>query len=125
MTTIISDYKKEHARKSAELHLPYFKQGDDLGHYLEKNKTNLEALVAHAEMLEYAASILRNVAEEIREVDKKIEINADTHMIYIEGPEEFMDNLVPKYDCMDFPEWEEEYDDDENEDCYIGGIEEK
>ncbi len=126
MTAIENNYNREHPRKALDLHLPYFKQGDDLGHCLERTENSYEALIMDAKNLECAALILRKVAEEIKPLGDLIEIFADTHIIQVEGPEEFMMALmVKKIDDFNFSdhleedpfadEYEEEdedYDDD-------------
>ena len=97
--------------KYAELHLPYFKQGDDLSHHLSQTSTVEEALEAHASQLEYAAEILRKVKGMI--ADQGVTIDADTHMIAISGPDEVIEALIDaKYAHRPF----DEEDDYENED---------
>ncbi len=78
--------------KRAELHLPYFKQGDDLAHHLSQLSSVEEALEAHANQLEFAASILRKVRAIVAHQGVKIE--ADTHFIGIEGPDEVIEALI-------------------------------
>ncbi len=99
----------------AELHLPIFKQGDDLGHFLQ-SMDNVSALKAYAETLESAAEILRTVAERIK--DQEVEINADTHFIGLTGPDELIsqlikDNLLEKSADEEFDEDDEDTEDDE------------
>ena len=43
--------------KHLTIHLPYFKQGNDLGFYLRVTKTNEEALESHAKMLKEASDM--------------------------------------------------------------------
>lgn len=100
--------------KDADIHLPYFKQGDDLSHHLEHCATVEEALAAHAQQLELAADILRKVRDMIAGQDVKIE--ADTHMIMASGPDEIIEALIDsKYASK--PPWEddEELDEDGND----------
>jgi hypothetical protein len=78
--------------KRAELHLPYFKQGDDLAHHLSQTKSVEEALEAHAAQLDFAASILRKVREMVS--NQGVSIEADTHYISIEGPDEVIEALI-------------------------------
>lgn len=95
--------------KAADIHLPYFKQGDDLGHHLSHSPTVEAAIEAHAEQLEYAAQILRSIKDII--AGAEVDIQADTHMIIIEGPDEIIDALVDaKYAS---PSWNE--DDEEGD----------
>ncbi|KYF68697.1 hypothetical protein [Sorangium cellulosum] len=78
--------------KWAELHLPYFKQGDDLAHWLRKTRQPVAALEAHAEQLDWSAARLRQVKEAI--VGQKVQIDADTHVICISGPDGLIDGMV-------------------------------
>ncbi len=78
-------------RRDATIHLPYYKQGDDLGHFLSNSETVNEALRSHADMLVGAAEMLRQIAEVIGTED--VDIDADTHMIYIAGPKKVIDSL--------------------------------
>ncbi len=92
--------------KYADIQLPYFKQGDDLGHHLSKNSNVEEALEAHAQQLEYAAELLRKIKEMI--AGQGVTIEADTHMIQVSGPDEIIDALIDaKYGS---PQWDEEED---------------
>ena len=101
--------------KRAELHLPYFKQGDDLAHHLSQAKTVEEALDGHAAQLEFAASILRRVREMV--AGQEVTIVADTHYIAIEGPDEVIEALLDsKYATRSFDEEYDEEDDDDFED---------
>ena len=62
-----------------EIHLGYFKQGDDLGHCLKEMETPQKALRAHALMLEAVVGHLNKVADIV--ADNPVEIQADTHSI--------------------------------------------
>ena len=90
-------------RKSYEIRLPYFKQGDDMYHnldYLIKN-TDLEegspeyfrqALYSHAESLKSAANILDKLSQYC---DRGLTItDAMTHFISAEVDEEIGKELV-------------------------------
>jgi hypothetical protein len=78
--------------RSAEIHLPYFKQGDDLGHFLENSDNIGVALMAHAEMLKEASNILVSVKYIVD--GHNVKVDADTHMIFIEGPDEVIQRLI-------------------------------
>lgn len=94
--------------KYADIHLPYFKQGDDLHHHLEHCETVEEALEAHARQLDHAAQILRNVREMI--AGQGVSFDADTHMIQVSGPDEIIEALIDaKYASRPWHE-EDEYE---------------
>lgn len=76
----------------ADIHLPYFKQGDDICFHLEDAKSNEEALESHARALEGGASILRAIKEKIK--GKKVELDGMTHHIGISGSKKLIDELV-------------------------------
>ncbi|QDV69022.1 hypothetical protein Poly24_27360 [Rosistilla carotiformis] len=78
--------------KYADIHLPYFKQGDDLGHHLKHCATVEDALEAHAQQLDYAAEILRKVRSMI--AGQGVTLEADTHMIMASGPDEIIEALI-------------------------------
>lgn len=100
--------------KYAEIHLPYFKQGDDLNHHLSQCSTVEEALEAHAQQLEYAAAILRKVKEIV--AGQGVKIDADTHMIQVSGKDAIIEALIDgQYASRSFGE-DEEYDESEVDD---------
>lgn len=100
--------------KYADVHLPYFKQGDDLSHHLSKCSNVEEALEAHAQQLEYAATLLRKIKEMV--AGQGVSVDADTHMIQVSGPDEIIDALIDaKYASRQYDE-EDEYDEDEDGD---------
>lgn len=100
--------------KYADIHLPYFKQGDDLHHHLSQCATVEEALEAHARQLEYAADMLRKVKEMIS--GQGVTIHADTHMIQVSGEDAIIEALIDaKYASRPFDE-EDDYDEDEDGD---------
>ena len=82
--------------KYYELWLPYFKQGDDLHSQWKprdgKERTSKEAFLAHASLLEAAASQLKKVAEHTGRGLRIID--ADTHYIGVECPEDLGEVLV-------------------------------
>ena len=91
--------------KDLEIHLLYFKQGDDLSHCLESTKTNEEALEYHAEMLKNASEHLLQIRDIIKGHD--VQIQAGTHYIGICGEDSVMDKLIE----LDLAE-EMDYEDD-------------
>ena len=100
--------------KTAEIHLPYYKQGDDLGAQLETYPVP-EALEIDAQLLDEAARILRSIKELIADIP--VNIQADTHMIVIDGPDELIDKLIAA-GLAEIPEWdddEEDYEDHEED----------
>lgn len=101
--------------KYAEIHLPYFKQGDDLNHHLSQCSTVEEALEAHAQQLEYAAAILRKVKEIV--TGQGVKFDADTHMIQVSGQDAIIEALIDaQYASRPFGEEDEEYEDDDDDD---------
>jgi hypothetical protein len=74
------------------LELPFFKKGDDLGTLLHQGMNNAQALVTYAEHLEEAGRLLRHLSAGIE--SQPITITADTHMICIEGQDEFLTPLL-------------------------------
>jgi len=103
-----------------EIHLPYFKQGDDLGWCLEKTDNNiLDALDMHMKMLEGTIMQLKEIKNIIKESGKDgFELEADTHYIGLSGPTDVLEKLV-KAEVVELDMFEEEEDwdeDDDNED---------
>jgi hypothetical protein len=79
-------------RKTAQVQLPIFKQGDDLGFCLSEHKTVPDALLAYAEMLAEARAVVLALADQ-----EQLEIvQADTHFIAVEGPAVLIDELIEK-----------------------------
>jgi len=80
----------------ADIHLPYFKQGDDLRHCLEETNTPLEALDNHVKIMQITIELLKNIQFYIKEfkVQNKIHIDAGTHHIGINGPKDFINKLI-------------------------------
>jgi hypothetical protein len=102
--------------KTAEISLPYFKQGDDLSQHLRRGLTPLQALVAHAQQLDEAAEMLRRI-EDILTTAEEIEIQAECHTIMISSADEMIAELIEKDlatsvsddDDVDDEWWEDEY----------------
>lgn len=105
--------------KYAVVHLGYFKQGDDLGHWVEKLDTDVEALEAHAGQMRSVAEHLDKLTGVFKEYDGKIRIcDAGTHHISIVGDEKIIDDLVAKDLANEDPfEEEEEEEEDEDMEC--------
>lgn len=80
-------------RKTAELHLPIFKQGDDLRACLHQHDTVREALIAYSGMLAEAQAIVTALAKHGHQIEV---IQADTHFIEVEGPSSLVDELIEK-----------------------------
>ena len=77
--------KPTEATESFEFNLSYFKKGDDLGHFLrQEGMSSIEALLAQAEMLDNDAARCRALAKALKGIP--VDIQADTHMISVEGP---------------------------------------
>jgi hypothetical protein len=76
--------------------LPYYKQGDDLAHCINQNDGDVEkGLLSHAEMLREAAQQLEDIASLVSKYGSdRVEIEADTHCIMIDGPKDLLDELV-------------------------------
>ena len=78
-----------------KLYLDYFKQGDDLCHYLDKcNGNTVEALELHACALEESIRKLRGMASYIRDNKVELVFEADTHNISVDGPTEHLKKLA-------------------------------
>jgi hypothetical protein len=98
--------------RTVTLSLPYYKQGDDLYHYLKKTESKEDALELHAQFMDVAAKQLRAVKEVV--AGKNVEFEADTHMIIITGDDKVLDELIRlelvQDDIDDFyeDEWDEE-----------------
>jgi hypothetical protein len=106
--------------KTAEIHLPYFKQGDDLGHCLDHCPSIEEALEQDAVNLEGAASILRQIKNMVK--GHKVEMQADTHYISISGEDDLIDALIKEelayldpFEDEEDEDWEEEDGEEEGE----------
>lgn len=97
---------EEKTPTQVEIHLPYFKQGDDLAGHIENCGGNcIEGLRSHAESLRAAATILDRIAEiATGDLPKAVtarlsgrcplNIDADTHMIMASGETEILQKLV-------------------------------
>ena len=100
-----------------EICLPYFKQGDDLSYHVESTDSPANAFKCHAHQLEDAVSMLKKIAE-ILDKYTDVSVEACTHHISLDGPEEMVKELV-NAELGRIPEWleeeEEEYEEEEDE----------
>ncbi len=94
---------------TAEFTLPYYKQGDDLNFHLEQCGNVGDALERHAAHMDAAARKLRELREAL--AGREVEIDPDTHKIFIHADEDLIALLV-KRGLVEV--WPDE-DDDEDE----------
>ena len=80
--------------KVVEIHLPYFKQGDDLRRCLKDTTGVADALEQHALLMDAAARQLRAVKDLVN--GQPVTVQAGTHHIGMSGPPALMDRLVAK-----------------------------
>lgn len=78
--------------RTVEIHLGYYKQGDDLYHCIENSKNFVEAFRSHATVMNSVAVHLNKVADMIE--SHKVEIGADTHYIGLTCDEELAQKLI-------------------------------
>ena len=76
----MTEFNYEHW-KCVEITLPYFKQGDDIDHYIHQTESLEEALELHAEAMDAAAKQLRRIKEIIG--GREVSISGMTHMIFL------------------------------------------
>lgn len=119
--------------KRANIHLSYWKQGDDFASNLEENPNSIVgAFSSMRKQMESVAEHLGRVAEFLSSVPvEEIEVGGDVHWIWITGPDEIIDQMVdaelahhdPLFD--DEEEEGEEYCgfEDEEECVLIDGLE--
>ncbi len=105
---------KDKKTKNCTIFLPYFKQGDDLGYHLQNSSSLSEALENHAKQMDTVAQVLRQVESVIRN-EPSVEIQADTHMIFLTGPTELVDVLV-KEELASYDEFEDDEEDETEDD---------
>ena len=96
---------------TAEFTLPYFKQGDDLSFHLEKSANAGEALERHAESMEAAAKKLRDLREAL--AGRDVEIDPDTHKIFIHADEDVIALLVERGLVEVWPDEDSESDEED------------
>jgi hypothetical protein len=75
--------------------LPYYKQGDDLGYAIKHEGEIGKGLLMHAEMLKDGAQQLEDIFAIVSKYGfDKICVDADTHFISVNGPQDMLDELV-------------------------------
>ncbi len=100
--------------KSYTLDLPVFKKGDDLHHQIEEHKGDLKAaLLVQSALYTEAARLCMKLAEAASK-HMGMEIQADTHMIFVEGPKDVLDALV-KEEILTVEDFDDEEEDEEGE----------
>ena len=92
----------------AEVHLGYYKTGDDFNMFraaADDNDDIPAVLEAHAESLAAGAAALRDIKRiiESRKDGNELEWQADGHLIQIMGPPKIVDELVKKVDAVRLP----------------------
>ena len=104
----------------AEIHLPYFKQGDDIRHAIESTENNVkEGLTSFVNSWRQLADELEKLCGLIGDRHTEIEVEGDTHFIGITGPGDLVNLLIKKSNLV----YEDEYDeDDEDEDGFEGDL---
>ena len=100
-------------KRQYDVSIGYFKQGDDLANCME-NKTDTNALIAHAKMLQNGALVLKELAGLAKASKLKILI-ADTHTILVECDEKVADKFVSS-GVFYIADTEEEYENEEGSD---------
>jgi hypothetical protein len=106
---------KKKVFKNYQLTLPYYKQGDDQGHYLEQNKKkyksskkiSVQSLLDHALLMQATAKTLKDMAK-LAEKGEFIVLDADTHCIWVSVEETIGDKLQSKHILFRSPEEDEE-----------------
>lgn len=106
--------------KSAEIHVGYFKQGDDLQGCLSNCANHpANALSSYASMLKECSThidrIFHIIVTNYEDRIKEIEITADCHFIEISGPDELIDELVEQDLAVYSENMEDEEDEDDSE----------
>jgi hypothetical protein len=97
-----------HEAVTAELQLPIFKQGDDLAEHLREEKDTKAALLAYAERLLAATSMVETLAKHAEWLEIE---QADTHMILVSGPRLVIHSLIEEGVLALEPESDDEDDD--------------
>jgi hypothetical protein len=100
--------EEAHKTLTAELHLPIFKQGDDLAEHLREEKDTKAALLAYAERLRGAAGMVEALAKnaEYLEIEQ-----ADTLFILVSGPGLVIHSLIEEGVLVLEPDSEEAEED--------------
>ena len=90
---------------TADINLPYFKQGDDFGSCLGQSSSPVEALELHAKMLEGAALQLRQIKALI--IGHDVDMDGDTHSIWITADDELIKKME-ELELVTIYDWGEE-----------------
>ena len=80
------------ANQTVEIHLGYYKKGDDMARCLEHTKSPQEAIKLHAESMRSVAEHLDKIAAMVN--DNPISIHADTHYIGITCNKKLAQKLI-------------------------------
>ena len=115
----------------AEIHLPYFKQGDDLRSCIvkgENGKTDVRAtLKNHINLLSISIEILQQIHDNVFPC-QNLDIDGDTHWISISGDPIVIDKLIQKRLASHAPHYDDEEFDvasDEFNEEQVKGVENK
>ena len=107
--------------KNLNIHLGYWKQGSDLDNFI-KGKNYPEAFSNHAASLQDVVKHLAQIAEVLRKNHHRmqdIDVQADTHMIFMRCPDDIADEMIEKnlavLDEFEDEEEEEEYEEQDGE----------
>lgn len=104
---------------TAQIRLPYFKQGDDMQSCLAHDKSGKvdvkSSILAHIDLLKAATQQLKDIHESLPD-DGEYTLHADTHYIGLTGPENVINNLVNKELASIEEDWDEKSDDNSSED---------
>ncbi len=103
----------DHKRRSAQIWLPYFKQGDDMNGCIVKDDNGVvdtkESIRNHIQLLNSAIEQLQKIYDSIPDMNT-CSINGDTHHIGIEGDERII-NFLNKQGVITINEWDNESED--------------
>jgi len=98
--------------ESAEIHLDYFKQGDDLNWYVKQGKISHKALRSHAEQMREVAAVLEAIATIVEKYpSNQVKLDAGTHHIGITGPTEMIKEIIEKGLAQAYPDLDDEDED--------------
>ena len=100
------------SKQYLDVHLGYFKQGDDLGHCLSNTDSPQEALKMHANNMRSVAEHLDKIAAIVE--GQTVDIDADTHHIGLACDEDIAKKLLDAElaEKVDYDEGDYEGDDE-------------
>ena len=109
-------------KRTVDINLGYYKQGDDLYNCLEECDNAVEAFRSHSVQMIAVSEHLNKIADMIE--GHEVEVSADVHFINITCDEELAQKLIdaeladkdPMEDEMEDDDWEDDDDDDQEED---------